>query len=49
MFVTDAEVDVIVEIEEEIELVNVTTVNVPTVVDVEEVSVITNTATRVQQ
>ena len=48
-FEVEVEADVIVEIEQEIELVNVTTVNVPTVVDVEEVSVITNTATRVQQ
>ena len=41
--------EIVQEIEQEIELVNTATVTVPTVVDVEEVSVITNTATRVQQ
>ena len=40
--------DIIAEIENEIEQVNVATVVVPTEVEVEEVSVITNTATRVQ-
>ena len=41
--------EIVQEIEQEIEVVNVSTVTVPTVVDVEEVSVITNTATRVKQ